>query len=169
MTQNPIAPSDRGRKLLSHTIDGLALSNPTRVFASIPSSNNIQDGFQDITYKNFTRSIDKCSWWMEKNLEHSETFETLNYVEPQDQRYIILLFAAINTGYQVSVTFLGHIAQLESLEGKILLVPEKLPAITQSLLSKRHAYIENTKSPGLTLGKFRTIIPIHQNLRPSKI
>ncbi|TGO46436.1 hypothetical protein BCON_0325g00040 [Botryotinia convoluta] len=142
MTQDPIAPSDRGRRLLPHVIDGLALSNPTRIFASIPISNNLQDGFQDITYKDFARTVDKCSWWMEENLGRSETFETLNYVGPQDLRYIILLFAAIKTGYQMFFnspqnSLEGHIALLESLECKILLVPETLPAITQSLLSKR--------------------------------
>lgn len=105
-TQDPIAPSDRGRRLLHRVIDDLASSNPTRIFASIPLSNDLQDGFQDITYRDFSRSIDKCSWWMEKNLGRSETFETLNYVEPQDLRYIILLFAAIKTGYQVFSHFL---------------------------------------------------------------
>ncbi|KAF5870613.1 putative amp-binding enzyme protein [Botrytis fragariae] len=142
MIQDPISASDRGRRLLPHVIDGLALSDPTRVFVSIPLSNNLQDGFQDITYKDFARSIDKCSWWMEENLGRSETFETLNYVGPQDLRYIILLLAAIKTGYQMFFnspqnSLEGHIALLESLECKILLVPETLPAITQSLLSKR--------------------------------
>ncbi|KAF7924021.1 hypothetical protein EAE99_006682 [Botrytis elliptica] len=59
--------------------------------------------------------------------------------------FIILLFAAIKTGYTLPSMFFdsprnsqeGHIALLESLDCKILLVPETLPAITQSLLSKR--------------------------------
>ncbi|TGO46611.1 hypothetical protein BOTNAR_0576g00070 [Botryotinia narcissicola] len=145
MTQDPILSSDRGRRLFPHVIAGLALSNPTRVFASIPLSIDVQDGFQDIAYKDFARSIVKCSWWMEKNLGRSETFETLNCVGPQDFRYIILLFAAMKTGYQVSITFLGQLLQ-----------------ILNSSLEKTNAYIEDTKSPRLTLGKFRTIIPIRQ-------
>ncbi|TGO16657.1 hypothetical protein BTUL_0025g00110 [Botrytis tulipae] len=142
MTQDPILSSDCGRRLLPHVVDGLALSNPTRVIASIPLSIDIQDEFRDITYKHFARSIDTCSWWMEKNLGRSETFETLDYVGPQDLRYIISLFAAIKAGYQIFFNppqngLEGHITLLESLKCKILLVPEKLLAITQSLLSKR--------------------------------
>ncbi|TGO32914.1 hypothetical protein BHYA_0279g00060 [Botrytis hyacinthi] len=133
MTQNPMTPSDRGRRLLPHVIDDLASSNPTRIFASIPLSNDLQDGFQDITYECFARSIDKCSWWMEENPVRSEKFETLNYVGPQDLRYIMLLLAAIKTGYQVSC--------------EILLVPEKLPAITQSLLSKRQMRTLRIQNP----------------------
>ncbi|TGO74968.1 hypothetical protein BELL_0244g00130 [Botrytis elliptica] len=59
--------------------------------------------------------------------------------------FITLLFAAIKTGYTLPSMFFssprnsleGHIALLESLGCRILLVPETLPSTTQNLLSKR--------------------------------
>lgn len=96
-----VSPEIRGRRLLPNVVDNLASSDPTRTFASIPLSYNLQDGFRDITYKEFARAIDRCAWWMEESLGGSQTFETLNYVGPQDLRYAMLLFAAIKTGYQV--------------------------------------------------------------------
>jgi hypothetical protein len=98
---NGATSPDYGRRLLPTVIDQLAETNPTRVFVSIPLTSNIEDGFQDITFKTLALAINRCAWWMEHTLGRSETFETLNYVGPQDLRYVLLLFAAIKNGYMV--------------------------------------------------------------------
>ncbi|ESZ95633.1 hypothetical protein SBOR_3981 [Sclerotinia borealis F-4128] len=142
MNNDSLSLETRGRRLLPNLIDEIASSDPTRIFASIPLSNDLQDGFRDIDFADFARSINHCAWWIEKNLGRSETFQTLNYVGPQDLRYTILPFAAIKTGYQVLFispqnSTEGHIALLESLQCKILLVSEALPARAQDILSRR--------------------------------
>jgi acyl-CoA synthetase (AMP-forming)/AMP-acid ligase II len=101
-----VNPSDRGKRLLPIVIDQLASTDPTRVFVSIPLTTSIQDGFRDITFEDISRAINRCARWIEANLGWSGTFETINYVGPQDLRYIILLFAVIKTGYQVG-SYLG--------------------------------------------------------------
>lgn len=94
-------PLNYGKRLIPTLIDELATRDATRVFLSLPRTANIKDGFEDITYEDLAHAINVCAWWMECTLQRSETFETLNYVGPQDLRYVILLFAAIKTGYQV--------------------------------------------------------------------
>jgi acyl-CoA synthetase (AMP-forming)/AMP-acid ligase II len=94
-------PADCDKRLIPTLIDELATTDTTRVFVSIPRTTTIEDGFEDITYGDLARAVNRCAWWMERTLQRSETFETLNYVGPQDLRYVILLFAAIKTGYQV--------------------------------------------------------------------
>lgn len=94
-------PPNCGKRLVPTLIDELATTDAARVFVSIPRTADIQDGFEDITYGDLARAVNKCAWWMEHTLERSETFETLNYLGRQDLRYVILLSAAIKTGYQV--------------------------------------------------------------------
>ena len=90
-----------GKRLITTLIDEVATSDATHVFVSIPRTARIEDGFDDITFGDLARAVNRCAWWMERKLQRSETFETLNYVGPQDLRYLILLFAAIKTGYKV--------------------------------------------------------------------
>lgn len=93
--------SNQGRRLLPNVVDELGAGDPSRIFVSIPKSTNIQDGFRDVDFRDLSRAISRCAWWIEETLGCSRSFETLNYVGPQDLRYVILLFAAIKTGYQV--------------------------------------------------------------------
>jgi hypothetical protein len=74
------------------------------VFVSIPLTTRIQDGFRDITFEEIS-----CAWWIEANIGRNDTFKTINYVGPQDLRYIILLFAVIKTGFQVNAYFRTNI------------------------------------------------------------
>lgn len=94
-------PPNCGRRLIPTLIDDLATHDPERVLFSIPRTTSIEDGFEDITISVLARAINNCAWWIERTLQRSENFETLNYVGPQDLRYVILLLAGIKTGYQV--------------------------------------------------------------------
>jgi len=100
-TALPVPSANCGTRLIPALIDELATTDAARVFASFPRTTNIEDGFEDTTYGELARAINKCAWWMEHTLKRSEKFETLQYVGPQDLRYVILLLAAIKTGYKV--------------------------------------------------------------------
>ncbi len=95
-------PRNCGRRLLAPLVDEIALTEPKRTFVSVPRSADLHDGFEDISFSTFATAINRCAWWIEKELGKSETFETIGYLGPIDLRYPILLVAAIKTGYKVS-------------------------------------------------------------------
>ena len=95
-------PRNCGRRLLPSLVDDIALTDARRTFVSVPRSADLHDGFKDINYSTFATAVNRCAWWIEKELGKSETFETIGYLGPLDLRYPILLLAAIKTGYKVS-------------------------------------------------------------------
>ena len=96
-----LPPSDCGKRLLPVLVDDISRSGPQRVFASVARSVNLHDGFRDITYKEFASAIDRCAWWIERELGKGQNFETIGYMGPLDFRCPILLLAAVKTGYKV--------------------------------------------------------------------
>ena len=95
-------PPKCGKRLIPHIIDGLALTNPRKVFASYPRSSNLQEGFRDVNYLQLANAINACAWWIESQVGKSHVLETLAYIGPSDLRYAIFTVAAIKTGYKVS-------------------------------------------------------------------
>ena len=92
-----------GKRLLAVCIDHCAEKNPNRVWASIPRSERLVDGYKDITYRQFADAIDRASWWLESVLGKGVgNFETFAYSGPKDLRYPVLAMAAIKVGKQVS-------------------------------------------------------------------
>ncbi|KAF4633769.1 hypothetical protein G7Y89_g4340 [Cudoniella acicularis] len=137
-----LPPDSGGKRPIPTVIDELAITDPTRVIFSVPLTANIKDGFEDITFDALSRAINRCAWWMERTLRRSETFETLNYVGPQDLRYVVLLFASIKTGYKLFFSSPrnseeGHLALLDSLQCNKILVSETLPSTVQNIISRR--------------------------------
>ena len=102
MAKNSTVP-DHGRRLLPNLIDKLAHSNYSRPFVAIPESSEPEDGFIDVSFRQLATAIDRCSWWIEQRLGRSEHFDTVGYLGPGDLRYTILMFAAVKTGYKVSI------------------------------------------------------------------
>lgn len=91
-----------GRRLLPALIDERAQTRHERPYASIPVSNDLADGFRDISYTVFASAINRCSAWLLQAKGRSTSFETLAYIGPQDLRYQILCIAAVKVGYVVS-------------------------------------------------------------------
>ena len=73
MTIHPV-PSDCGQRLLPTLVDQLSTSDPDRVFLSYPSSPRPKDGYRDVTYEEFAAAVNRCSWWLEKNLGTQRRF-----------------------------------------------------------------------------------------------
>jgi len=95
-------PKDCGHRLLPVLVDELAANEPHKVFISVGRTGDAKDGFIDVTFGAFARAINRCAWWIEGTLGRDSSFQTLfTYLEPQDLRHAVLIFAAIKTGYKV--------------------------------------------------------------------
>lgn len=97
----PLQP-DYGHRLIATLIDQRAQEEPHRPFWSIPHSSALADGFQNISYGQVARAINRAAWWIDENVGKSTTFETLAYMGPPDLRYAVLTVAAQKTGHTVS-------------------------------------------------------------------
>ena len=100
MTTSPM-PSDHGQRLLPVLVDQLSASDPDRVFLSYQSGSSPRDGYRDFTYKEFAAAVNRYSWWLDKNLGHSDSFRTLTYFGSRDLRSTVVMYAAVKTGHKV--------------------------------------------------------------------
>ena len=92
----------RGQRLLPVVLDHLAQDTPERIYASVPRTNDLKDGFRDISVKEVSAAVHACAWWLHDTLGRSENFKTLAYVGVNDLRYTVFWFASIKCGYKVS-------------------------------------------------------------------
>ena len=102
MSQATNPPVNAGKRLLPVLIDEIAASDPERVFASMPQTNDPSAGFRDVTFVHLSKAIDRCSWWVKEQLGCSNSFETVAYIGPLDLLYHILALACVKTGHKVS-------------------------------------------------------------------
>ena len=57
----------------------------------------------DISNRKFARAVNRCAWWLTKELgEHTEPKSVL-YLGPLDLRYLIIILAAAKAGHIVSL------------------------------------------------------------------
>jgi len=91
-----------GQRLLPVYIDEVAQTNPNRPFVSVAKTSNAIDGYFDVTFRAFSRAVNRCAWKLKRKLGQSQTFTPILYIGPLDIRYLIVLFAAAKTGHVVS-------------------------------------------------------------------
>jgi hypothetical protein len=108
--------STADRKPYPAQIDERAIHTPDRTYAIIAKSNDLDDGYQNFTYKQLARAIHKMSWWLDHTLGKSTSFDTLSYIGASDLRYTILYVAALKTHRQVNIPFFLQIIQLYLME-----------------------------------------------------
>jgi len=89
-----------GRRLFPSEIDRQAKQTPNKVFASIPRSSDLCKGFQDVTIKDFARSINRLVAYLEPLIGYSKTFNTVAYFGPPDLRYLIVVIAVNKLGHK---------------------------------------------------------------------
>ena len=92
-----------GQRPLPSFIDSIAESDPTRPYVSIARSSNAQDGFRNLDFLTFARSINRCAWWIEDQIGRGKDFETISYMGPPDLLFAILIIATNKTGHKVSI------------------------------------------------------------------
>ncbi|CAJ2511290.1 Uu.00g069150.m01.CDS01 [Anthostomella pinea] len=90
-----------GRRLLPSALDELAETSPNRLYAAIPKTADVNDGFRDITVADVARGANFMAKWIEDKFGRSESFETLTYIGVSDLRGPIVFQAAVKCGYKL--------------------------------------------------------------------
>ncbi|KAL8898242.1 MAG: hypothetical protein Q9207_006806 [Kuettlingeria erythrocarpa] len=91
-----------GQRLLARVIDEYAGTQPDRAWAAIPRSDDLTQGFRDITFRQFAQAIDRAAFWLEDRLGASDgSFETFAYAGDKDLRYSIIAVAAVKVGRKI--------------------------------------------------------------------
>jgi len=86
-----IQAEDYGRRLLPVLLDGLARTAPSRIFASIPTSQSYSTGLKDISMASIARAVDRISWWLDEQLGSAVGFPTIAYLGPSTWADVISL------------------------------------------------------------------------------
>lgn len=92
------------RQLLPTVVDQIAETEPEASWAAVSISPiGTEAGYQNITYQQFANAINSVAWWLEEELGRGDMTEPLAYFGTggSDVGYIILLIAAVKTGYYV--------------------------------------------------------------------
>ena len=91
-----------GHRLPLHILDGYAADEPDRPFAYIPRSDNLDDGWEVLTFAKLSRAVNYVAHIVAEKVKrpssHDEPFPTLGYMGPNDVRYNIITLACIKAG-----------------------------------------------------------------------
>lgn len=71
-----------GKRLLPHVLDERARTNPEHVFAVVPKTSNLADGFREITIKSFARAVNEVAHRIDSTVGRSTQFDTMAYLGP---------------------------------------------------------------------------------------
>lgn len=91
-----------GRRLMPCVLDHLSRTVPDRLFAAVPKTGDLADGFRDISVSEISRCVDFMAHWLADRFGRGNDFETLAYVGIPDLRGVIIFYAAVKCGYKVS-------------------------------------------------------------------
>ncbi|KAF2867579.1 hypothetical protein BDV95DRAFT_610493 [Massariosphaeria phaeospora] len=97
------APGDAThvKRLIPAVVDETARNDPERICFSMPRSANLEDGFQDISFRTFAHSINKMAHFIQREIGRSSMFETVMYMGYPDVRHYIILVALMKTGHKL--------------------------------------------------------------------
>ncbi|KAI1747021.1 hypothetical protein F4782DRAFT_522771 [Xylaria castorea] len=90
-----------GKRLMPVVLDELAKANPNRLYAVIPKSTDVKDGFRDITFADVARCVNFVAHWIEQKLGRSSSFETISFIGIPDLQGAIIFQAAVKCGYKL--------------------------------------------------------------------
>ncbi|KAL8734972.1 MAG: hypothetical protein Q9181_002995 [Wetmoreana brouardii] len=133
-----------GRRLLPQVLDQLATTDPDRVYATVPRSPDLNDGFRNVTMSQMARAVNHMAWWLQQHTGTSSIFETVSYLGLPDIRYAILFLAAVKCGFKVLFpsprnTVPINISLLDQTECTTFLVSRELLPIAESLKKERES------------------------------
>lgn len=97
-----------GQRLLPVILDEDAHTTPNRVFAAIPNSADLRDGFLDVTVARIATAVDFVAYQLQSEYGATlpQNHETLTYIGVPDLRYNIVFYAAVKCGYKVTHSLL---------------------------------------------------------------
>jgi acyl-coenzyme A synthetase/AMP-(fatty) acid ligase len=92
--------STPGERVFPAEVDLQARTRPTKVFAVVPRSTNLADGYIDVTLSDFARAVDRLCEYLEPLIGYSNVFNTVAYYGPPDMRYHIAMAALCKLGHK---------------------------------------------------------------------
>lgn len=95
-------PPQCGQRLLPQLIDQIAKDDPDRPLVSIPRGADVADGYIDVSFKTLATAVDRCAWWIDRNVGRSQELAPIFFIGPTDIRYLVVLLAAAKTDHVVS-------------------------------------------------------------------
>lgn len=101
MASPALGPPKYGSRQLHQTLDLISRQTPDRLYAVIPRSSDLADGFRDISFSDMARCSDFVAGWIESRIGRSTTFQTLCYIGIPDLRSVAVFFGAVKCGYKV--------------------------------------------------------------------
>ncbi|KAK6193565.1 hypothetical protein LQW54_012344 [Pestalotiopsis sp. IQ-011] len=78
-----IGTTPYGRRLFPTHLDEIARTNPGRVYAAIPKTADVKDGFLDVTIGDIARCANFMARWIEDKFGKSRNFETIGSLDYQ--------------------------------------------------------------------------------------
>lgn len=72
-----------GRRLIPHIVDDIAQRDPERIVYSFAKSQDISQGFRDVSARELASAVDKVAWWLDNTIGKSSSFETIGYIGPR--------------------------------------------------------------------------------------
>lgn len=87
---------DYGRRLVPVIVDGMARNDPERAVYSIPLSQDLSDGFRDISARVFANAVNRTAWWLEAKLGKGSSFQSVGYIGPRMSHLENALFTQVN-------------------------------------------------------------------------
>ncbi|PSK45276.1 Periplasmic beta-glucosidase [Elsinoe australis] len=106
-----------GRRLLNALMDERTKEDPKQRFILVPKTDNVDDGFRDLTYGELSNAISTLAWWLDEQLgtlpQDPAARETIAYIGPNDLRYIFLLMAADRTNRQLLIPLMYNSPEAE--------------------------------------------------------
>ena len=97
------ASHKHGERLLPEVLFQLGESSPNRLYATIPCSSDLADGFRDITFNRASTTVKGLREWITSAVGlPSDSFETLAYIGTPDLRGALIFLAAVSLGYKVN-------------------------------------------------------------------
>lgn len=92
----------RGYRSLSEAFDDVAKFTPDRVYAKVPRSDDLRDGFDEVSMGQMEHAVDSCAHWLLKQSQGiRDDFETIGYVGLYDLRYPMMFWASLKCGKKV--------------------------------------------------------------------
>ncbi|KAL8702786.1 MAG: hypothetical protein Q9201_004041 [Fulgogasparrea decipioides] len=137
---NDKAQAPYGRRLLPAVLDQVAKVNPHKVFAAFAVSDDVSQGFRDVTFDEMAQAVDSMAYSLQSTFGCSPAnrFETLTFIGLPDLRYNIVFYAAVKCGYKVllpSPRNLGttNLSLMEQTGSSKLLYTKELDVVVQEL------------------------------------
>ncbi|ERF77177.1 hypothetical protein EPUS_06457 [Endocarpon pusillum Z07020] len=164
MPHNLAAPLNYGKRLLPVLVDEIAATDPERTFVSTPRSSDLADGFIDISYCEFAKAVNRCAWWLRKELgEHTEQ-KTVLYLGPLDLRYLIIILETAKAGHIVFLSshrnsLEAHLSLLQRSGCQTVRLPSRPPIIIKQILNARHMQTINTPGVDFFMNDFDSVEP----------